>query len=927
MHKGAERRGISFLKKIVFFIVVLIISAAIGVWYANEYFLPTKGKAFVVDYLTKATGRKVTLESIYYNPFRGIALKNLVISDDPKYNRNFLEIKRLYFNLLYLSLFKEKKLIIPVVTVDSPKVILAIDGENRWNFETIKFLKKPQQAQQIKVFVYKIALSSGSCAFEDRAIEPLFSKEIRDIDFQASVAYPLKIKYKLNSQLASGQKNTIAASGEFDPKNKEISLALQLKEIPLKDFQPYYEGLPFKSLSGNLSSETDLSYSVKEAFTIATTSTITNVDLIGDGFVVKGGVDVKGKTTFNPQDKATLKYTANILLKETLLNLQLKNTALGDFKTMSGKLDGAVDLAYSADSLTIKTLSTIAGLNLSSNRISANTDVDLSIQASLNPGDKTSLKYSGDALLKDGAVRGVPNFDPIEKIEGELLFGEAKLWADSIKGTSRGIDFTLSGSIKDYTNPYLAMTAKAKVNLAKLNEFLTAEQKERLKDYEISGMSDVTLKISGPLKVKVPLDYTITSALSNCNVKAKFLPKPITSISGVVISKENSAALKDISGIYDEKEYTLKGDVTNFKTPQFNLALASEDLNIKTSFLLKDSSAVLDKFEGKYKNSKFNLFGAISDFKDPLLNFYGSVATDINELKDCLPQQNAELLAKNEVNGALTAKFYFSGKWKERKSWVLDLKAESPQLQVKKLKFDDFHLEYKLKDNFVSMPSITVKPYGGSLVANIAIDYTKENPQYAIEAEIKDIDISKLKNDTGFKKQDLRGLFYANAEFGGFGKNIETLRGKGRFAVVEGKLWELPVFAGLANILFIPGVDKIVFREARGNFTVGNRAIYTNDAEMRATEMNLVYDGSVDFDGNLDFSITAAFAKNLLAIPSRIGPLRDWLIDEAGNYIGDIKLKGTLKEPKHTIKPFPLDKILQKKLLERFRGIFEGTSE
>lgn len=956
MQKKVERRGIPFFRKLFLFLIVLIIFAAIGLWYANEYILPTKGKTLVIDYLTKATGRTVTLESIYFNPFRGIALKNLAISDDPKYQRTFLTIERLYFNVLYLPIFQEKKIIIPLISIDSPKFILTIDNENKWNFESLEFLKpkevvstepspampvvpteavpQPQptsatsQPTQFKVYIYKIVLSDATCTFEDRAVSPMFTKELKNLDFQASVSYPLKIKYRLNSELAIKQKNSIAAKGEFDPAKKEISLNLQLRDIPLADFQPYYAGLPFKSLSGNLSGESDISYSTTNAFTISTTSTITNLNLTGDGFVAKGGVDVKGKTTFNPKDKATLKYTANVLLKEVLLNLQLKNAALGGFKTLTGKLNGGVDLAYLADSFTIKTSSAIVGLNLRGDKISAKADVDLNGQASLNPNDKTTLKYSGDALLKDAVVRGMPTFDVVEKINGKVFFNETKLWADSTKGASRGLDFTLAASLKDYANPYLALTAKTTVNLAKLNEFLTAEQKEKLKDYEISGIGDTTLKVGGLLKDKTPLDYTLTSSLSNCNVKAKFLPKPITSISGTFISKANSATLKDFSGSYDDKKYTLSGDVTNFKTPQFNLALASEDINLKTVFVLQETLATFSKFEGKYKNTKFNIFGAVSNFKDPLLNVYGSIALDINELKNYLPKNNAEFLTKNEMSGALEAKFYFAGKWKDQKTWVMELKVASPQLQAKKLKFDEVFVDYKFKDNFVSMPTITAKPYGGTLAANIAIDYTQENPQYAIELDIKDIDISKWKNDTELKKYDLRGLFYANAEFGGFGNNIETLRGKGRFAIVNGKLWELPVFAGLANILFIPGVEKIVFREAHGSFTVGNKAVYTNDTEMHATEMNLIYDGSVDFDGNLDFSITAAFAKNLLTIPSGIGPLRDWLVDKAGNYIGDIKLKGTLKEPKYAIKPFPIDKILQKKLLDRLlKGVFEGTSE
>ncbi|KPK41178.1 MAG: hypothetical protein AMJ78_06220 [Omnitrophica WOR_2 bacterium SM23_29] len=908
-----RRRRFPFFK----IFLALIILLGIGLWYANEYILPVKGKELVIDYLTKSTGRYVTLESIYYNPFRGLVLKNLTISDDPKYERTFLKIDRLYFNVLYFPIFQEKKIIIPLIKVDSPKFILTIDNENRWNFESLHFLKlkkmltpEPPEAPQLpetpevpqpleapqppptpeapevsqepqfKVLIYRVALSNATCTFEDRALEPMFSKDIEDIDFQASISYPLKIKYKLNSRLKVEQKNSIAAKGEFDPQRKEIRLNLQLKDVPLSEFQPYYEGLPFKSLSGNLSGDPSLLYSQDNTLEVETASTKMNIILTLEDSTLKGEVDLNGKMSLDL--KESTKMNCDISASTKIDNLDLKAK---DFSVKGG--------------------------------------VDANSKISLDLKDKKTLKYSTDTLLRDVRLSGVPTLDVIEKLNGKLYFDETRLWSDSIKGMSRGTAIVFAGSVKDYSNPYLDLTAETELNLAKLNEFLTDELKERLKSYEIAGLSQTTLKVKGLLKEKTPLEYTLTSELSNCNIKPEFLPKPIASVKGRIVSKANYATLTDISGVYDNKSYTLNGNISNFKSPQIDLRLVSEELKLKTIFTLQDALATFNKFEGEYKNTRFNLFGAVSDFEDPLLDVRGSIALNVDELKNYLPKQNVELLTKNEVSGDLATKFYFKGKWKNQKTWQIDLKAESPQFKVRKFKFDDLYLEYKFKDNFVSVPTLISKPYGGRLTANIAIDYSQENPQYVIEVDIKDVDISKWKNDTEFKNKDLRGLFYARAEFGGFGENIETLGGKGQFAIVQGKLWELPVFAGLANILFIPGVDKIVFREARGSFTVGNKAVHTSDTEIRATEMNLVYDGSVDFDGNLAFSVTIAFAKDLLATPSRLGPIRDlFLIDQAGNYIGDIKLKGTLKEPRYTIKPFPIDKILQNKLMDKLRDIF-----
>ncbi len=961
-----KRGGIPFLMKALLLLVVLGIFASIGIWYANEYILPVKGKAFVIEYLTKATGREVTLESIYYNPFRGITLKNLTFSDDLKYNRKFLEIKKLYFNVLYIPLFQEKKIIVPLIKAESPKFVLTVDGEDKWNFESLLFLNQPRtKPQGYSVIISGISISDAACSFEDRALEPIFTKDLKNIDFRASISYPLKIKYKLSSELGINRKNSISADGEFNPLKKEIILNLHLKNIPLAEFQPYYTGLPFKALSGNLNGNIGFLYVPENTLTVETLLTIGSLNIVSEEAAIKGGVDLSGRMLIDLKDK--IKIPCSI--------------------SGAAKIDGL--------DLSAKSFSLLGG-------------VDVNGMITFDAKDITTLKYSSDAFLRDIRIKGIPNFDVIDKVNGKLYLNEMKLWADSVKGVSRGLDLTIEGSLKDYTNPYLDLTAKTELDLARLNEFLAPEVKDKLKDYAIAGMSRISLNVKGPLNNEKPLlAYTLTSELLDCSIKPGFMDKPVTSINGALVSNGDSVNLKNISAAFDNIVYTLNGNISNLKTPAFDLSIASKDLKLDTVFQSADSALTFSKFDGKYKNTlfalsgsfadfkdpllnirgnidtdtgdiknylpkdsadllarigegvlsagfdfngrwkdqrtwrldlskfegknsngRFNITGSVTDLKDPLLNLRGSLVTDINELKKWLPKQNAELADKFNISGAVSSKFTFNGKWKDQKTWNIELNADSPRLEVKKLKFDDLYLECKYKDNFISMPVITAKPYGGNLTANVAIDFTQQNPQYVIQVGLKDIDIAKWKNDTEFKKLDLRGLLYGDAEFGGFGDKIETLRGKGSFAIANGRLWELPVFAGLANILYIPGVSKIVFGEAKGTFTIGNRIIVTSDTELFAPQMNVVGEGSLDFDGNINFDITAAFVKEFLEGPTALGPLRDFFVDEAGNFVGKINLSGTLKEPKFKISPISFDKLLNNKLLNRIREkLFGGGGQ
>ena len=958
------------LRKIFFLFILLVVLGSIGLWYVNENIMPTKGKSLIIDNLTKATGREVTLESVYYNPFRGIVVRDFVISDDPKYNRKFLEVKKLYLNILYLPLFQEKKLVISSIRIDSPKITFTIDNQNKWNFESLAFLIQPKPAaERMNILVNSIIISNARIAFEDLATEPVFRKELKDTDFQASLSYPLKIKYRLNSKLNISRDNSLSADGQFDPVKKGATLNLKLKNIPLGEFQPYYAGMPFKALTGSLNGNISAAYSQDNALTVATVSSVTGLNLLRENFTARGSIDLSGKMTVDLKDKTKTKMPCVINAAAKLAKAELISKGF-----------------------------TVKG------------DVDANGKFSFDLKDKSvPLKYTADTQLRDTRLTGVPVFGVIDRINGKIYFDEAKLWTDLLKGLAKGFDCVFSGSVKDYTNPHLSLTAKTDLDLGKLNELLTPEMRGKLKGYTLNGISKVSLNVSGLLKQqdKVPLAYTVTSELLDCGVKPDFLDKPIKSINGNLIVKPDSLALRNISAFFNDKKYLISGEITNFKTPACDLSLSSDDLKLKTAFKYLEDSVAFSKLDGRYKNTVFNLagsyadfkdpalnikgtlltnlseilpylpkgnseffgkldpaaslsssfefkgktkkqetwnlllnkfqgksgavdldlFGSIADFKEPLLDMRGSLATTVDELKKFLPPGQADLIAKNEVSGDISSKFVFKGKQKDQSTWQIDLITDSPQLKIKKIKLNDFHIESKFKDKFVTLPRITAAPYDGTLAANAVIDFNQQDPQYVVQLAVRDIDISKWKNDTEMRDKDLRGRFSANTELGGFGNSLDTLKGKGAFQISNGRFWELPVFSGLANILYIPGVSKIIFGEARGTFTISNKKAYTEDTEMSSQEMSLVGNGTVDFDGNLDFQITAAFDKGLLEVASPLGPFRDFLIDKEGHYLGDINLSGTTKEPKFKINPIPINKIFQNKLIDNIKGIFGGGSE
>ncbi|MFA5094071.1 MAG: AsmA-like C-terminal region-containing protein [Candidatus Omnitrophota bacterium] len=973
MQEQPRPRGVPFLQKLFFLFILLAVFGSIGLWYVNEYIMPTKGRALVLDYLAGATGREIVLGDVYYNPLRGIILKDLSISDEKKYNRKFLEVKKLYLNILYLPLLQEKKFVVSSVRIESPKIYLTVNEMNEWNFSSLLFLKQAEGRPE-NVLVNSISVSGGTCVFEDLATEPDFKQEIKDADLSVSLSYPLKVKFRMNSELVMAQKNSVSADGEFYPASGNTAVNLRIKNVPLSEFKPYYDGMPFKSLSGNLTGNISCVYAPGKSLAVATVSSVSGVELERDDFKTKGIVDLTGKMLIDLKDASKLKMPCVI--------------------TASARID-RLDMSSSG----------------SSPAFAVKGDISANGKFILDLKDKTVVvRYTADTLLRDTKITGVPAFGAIDRINGKIYFDETKLWTDLLKGLAKGFDCVFSGSIKNYSNPFLDLTARTELDLARLDELITPELRDKLKDYKLSGISRISLNLSGALKEqdKTPLSYAVTSELLDCSVKPGFLDKPVRSINGILVIKENSLSLRNITSFYDGKKYLLSGEMKDLKSPACDISLSSDELALKAVFKSRDDSLAFSRFDGRYKDSIFNLsgsvsgikdpsleikgtlkssisemaryipkesrefydkidprasvyaafafkgknrdettwkidltklevksdaenlvlFGTITNLKDPSLDIRGSLETDVENLAKYLPKEQAGPLEQNGIKGIISSKFIFKGRQSDISSWDANLVADAPLIDAKKLKFDSVHLEGKFVGKYLTVSRLTANPYDGSLAINAVFDFNKDKPQYTARVGMRDIDIGRWKDDTGMKDKKISGRFSANADLSGTPGEPGTLKGSGNFKISDGSFWELPVFSGLANILYIPKVSKIIFGQAQGTFTVADKKVRTEDTKMSSPQMDLIGNGTVDFDGNLDFQITAVFDKALIQIPSSLGPLRDLLIDKDGRYLGDIKLNGTTKEPKFDPKPPRLDKIWNNRLFDNIKkGIFGDSSE
>jgi hypothetical protein len=87
---------------------------------------------------------------------------------------------------------------------------------------------------------------------------------------------------------------------------------------------------------------------------------------------------------------------------------------------------------------------------------------------------------------------------------------------------------------------------------------------------------------------------------------------------------------------------------------------------------------------------------------------------------------------------------------------------------------------------------------------------------------------------------------------------------------------------------------------------------------MLSKKASLLWEGSLGFDGTLDFGITGGIEQDVTKQTSEPGKIVGRVVDEVGRQIMEIRLTGTLAEPRYQLLPFAGIKKIFKKLTEPF---------
>lgn len=729
-------------KLIIVFIVFSALATA-GIVYLNKVFLPTKIKSLIIQGLSEATGKTVSLDSVRFNIFKGLVIRDLNISDG---DNPLVSFKEGSCTFLVFPVFK-KIVILPTVALRSAVINLTRRKDGSLNIlDIIPKDTQPKPKPKFSLFVYKVSLRDAVIKFRDETFDTPFTKELQDLDINLYFGLPAKVKFSLVSQIPASPLIRLRVLGEYRIPGNQLDSQIVLHDFSPREFLPYYRDSGLTFPQGSIDGQVNLKFRdnvasagiflhskglaiVKKQFTTLLNAKITAnswYNFKDKTFDLSGKSDVtdcsySGLKFVGPIKKITGQIALNRsgisshALSADIWGLPLvAKGGLTDFSNplFEVSLTSEVGMPFTQQLLMEKLKFTVPG------SLKGGAKLFLTIQNKVpTPGDITTVGYL-DIFGATADLSALPG--QLANINGRLIYDGQRLMWPKLKFDFFGKAYATKGSVSEFKDPVIQFE-------------LDSDDLRLASDFAVSGK---TLKISRFRGKYLNSDFAITG-----NIDSSHSPAMEANISGSL-----DVELKDLfrlPGKFKDAlskvkpsgrvhtQFDLTGNLKDLKSYNLQTRLSGTGLSL---FGLKvdDLAASLNQSNGTVELplARLSLYDgkmdvtASADFSLASPSFWvdaGIQEIDLKKLKMDTPFKDVQITGifstQFKANGSFADLAGVSGIGNatitEGNLWELDLfKGIGSLLLVKDFAKIIFHTgtcEFVLQDHFLSADNLVLR--------------------------------------------------------------------------------------------------------------------------------------------------------------------------------------------------------------------------
>jgi len=975
---------------ILIIIVILSIAAAsLLISYLNNTFIPVRLKGFVVEKLTEYTKHIVTIDSLKFSLKNGFMLKDIKIYKDSKgENTALFKADSATFRVFIIPSLKKQRVIIPSVNLSGAFLDLERYPDGDWNISSFFKNAASNKHSRISVVLKELSFNNSRLLIRDSYPKKPISKELTSFSGTVGLSLPDKIRIRCNGRI---DESNVSISGVYEIRQNKLSTELKVDNLEINNYADTYLPANVGLIrTGLATSSIKIKISSFKTIQANGTIVISGLNASINNTDISGNCELSGSATLDIENPSKIKYALEvkadnteisnkvkllnniskiqgimILTEKTWVIKNLSCLCYGSALNISGEIETPhEDFTVKANLLSevsLKDISEDINVAIESGNAKINANLIYKKDGTYKINGTSDIKrlrllqknilLSGDFLINGESTgriddwqslnyKGIIDFNNMEVKSEDLLpflsdaTGQASFTTKSISiekltGVAAETKISLNGGL-DYSkdSPEMLLRLKTgKLAVSKLISTLPDNIKARFKKIDIEGQCYLNVNFKGALGKPETYSYAGSALLNNGLLNLKYWPYTISGIDCEVDFKDQQVSWEDLAFNIKNKRYTSHGKLTNLTQPLVSANIKSDILNVACVIETDKNNALsISKLEGQYRNSSFSFNGMINNLQSAYADIKGDIYLSLADTQHIFTSKK-EMLQNLKPKGTIKLAIDMKGPLKKPAEWTLFTEGSSKSISLAGLTLRDFYMDYRMKDNFIDIPVISVFAYGGIININSRANIKAEERPFIINMDIKDIDLHELIKDTKNKDKKIKGALSSKIVMNGYLNEKDSLKGSGWLQVSDGYLWEFPVLHGIMDIILMVPPENIVLTDAFGNFTIANNRVYTEDFKLLSKVASLLWVGSIGFDSTLDFNITGRFAENVIKQTTEPGRIASAILHEAGSLIMEVRLTGTLKEPIYQIVPFPLKRIFKEKVVDALNDIFGNIGE
>jgi len=896
---------------IVCFVFIALLAG--GFYYANKVLLPSVVRQKIVQGLSDFTSSKVTLGGLRLNLLKGLVLEDLVVYDKDAPQQRLAEIKELSAGFLILPSFKEKKIIIPSLSVREATLTIGRRKDGTltiaYLLEKIKQKNTGATASMPSVIVRQIGLKDSTVLWTDETITPAATARIRLKQAGVRLGFN-KADLNVSTEVVRGDATTyISIDADYAYGTKNLSGHIVLRDLDVTRYLDYLSGLPYAPAQGILDT-LEAKFVLQGQKTLSSQMQLhaKNIHMAYRDVAV-AGAEINADLSFSaPTDNWSAWQGKGQL---DIVQAALRSTAP---LQAEARMTGAhADITCGQAVIGIISDFTVSDLRGQSGDIKA-AGITASVHAQVDiPRPDTTdvkdipLKYKGSLDVTSGALDGLPYVGQAKIASFQASFEEKNVSLTHISAELLGTAITASGTLKDNA---LDLKASGKIGLQALLPIVKEYQGGAVK--ELSGEADANIRILADIAKKK------TSFEGNVLLQEPAVvfgaAGPLTASGGrVSFNTQEEKIAWHLEGVpLLERTFVLDGTWTGFKTSSCVVKATAQDMTLEARLNKTDNTLDISSLKLSAKDSKLEGSG---QYNLTTAAFHLNAGGDINiaDLKEWVPQK-AAFEKPVDLNGLCHIQFDAAGPAKNWTSWKVNSNITSKAVHVKGFTLKDITLNYTQTAGQGLINFLNFTAYNGPTAIKGRLDLNTRGPRYSVTGEIKDLDLSLLKNDIpDLKGKTFYGKLSLQAVAEGTGTDPKSLNGQGQIVVTDGNIWEFNPLKGLGNFIFMPRFDTLSFSHATGDFLVKDGWLTTENLDLMGQDVELLVKGKIGFDGTLDL---VAVTQVPTTGPGQ-SPIGD-VVNTAGGMTA-INITGNIQKPQYKLQP--ITKNIFKKLGDLFSSI------